>query len=310
MFVIGGAGFIGSNVVDTLMQRGCQVTVYDNLSSGRKQFINQYFGKDGFTFIEGDLSDIEKLKDAMKGFEHVFHFAANPDIARGMVETDLDLREGTILTYNVLEAMRVNNVRRVLYSSGSGVYGEVGAVATPEDYGPLLPISMYGASKLACEGMISAFCHMFDMQAWILRFANVIGARQTHGVCLDFIRKLKKNPQELEILGDGTQSKSYIHIKDCLEAIFLIRQKAREKVNVYNVATDDYIDVTSIANLVVEEMGLKNVQYKYTGGDRGWKGDVPQVRFDLNKLHKLGWRAHYTSPEAVRLSVKEILELG
>ncbi len=310
MFVIGGAGFIGSNVVDTLIQRGCQVTVYDNLSSGRKQFINQYFGKDGFTFIEGDLSDIEKLKNAMKGFEHVFHFAANPDIARGIVETDLDLREGTILTYNVLEAMRVNNVRRVLYSSGSGVYGEVGAVATPEDYGPLLPISMYGASKLACEGMISAFCHMFDMQAWILRFANVIGARQTHGVCLDFIRKLRKNPQELEILGDGTQSKSYIHIEDCLGAIFLITQKAREKVNVYNVATDDYIDVTSIANLVVEEMGLKNVQYKYTGGDRGWKGDVPQVRFDLNKLHKLGWRAHYTSPEAVRLSVREILELG
>jgi len=310
MFVIGGAGFIGSNLVDRLVEKGYQVTVYDNFSSGRKELISQHFGKDGFTFIEEDLSDIEKLKDAMKGFEHVFHFAANPDIARGMVETDLDLREGTILTYNVLEAMRVNNVRRVLYSSGSGVYGEIGAVATPEDYGPLLPISMYGASKLACEGMISAFCHMFDMQAWILRFANVIGARQTHGVCIDFIRKLKKNPQELEILGDGTQSKSYIHIKDCLEAIFLIMHEARERVNVYNVATDDYIDVTSIANLVVEEMGLKNVQYKYTGGDRGWKGDVPQVRFDLNKLHKLGWRAHYTSPEAVRLSVREILELG
>jgi len=310
MFVIGGAGFIGSNLVDALMEKGHQVTVYDNLSSGRKDFISQYFGKKGFTFIEGDLSDMEKLKDAMKDFKHVFHFAANPDIARGIVETDLDLREGTILTYNVLEAMRVNNVRRVLYSSGSGVYGDVGAVATREDYGPLLPISMYGASKLACEGMISAFCHMFDMQAWILRLANVVGGRQTHGVCLDFIRKLKKNPQELEILGDGTQSKSYIHIKDCLEAIFFIRQKAREKVNVYNVATDDYIDVTSIANLVVEEMGLKNVQYKYTGGDRGWKGDVPQVRFDLNKLHKLGWRTHYTSPEAVRLSVREILELG
>jgi len=310
MFVIGGAGFIGSNVVDTLIQRDCEVTVYDNLSSGREEFISQYFGKDGFTFIKGDLSDIEKLKDAMKGFEYVFHFVANPDIARGIIETDLDLREGTILTYNVLEAMRVNNVRRVLYSSGSGVYGEVGAVATSENYGPLLPISLYGASKLACEGMISAFCHMFDMQAWILRFANVIGARQTHGVCLDFIRKLKKNPQELEILGDGTQSKSYIHIKDCLEAMFHIMEKAREKVNVYNVATDDYIDVTSIANLVVKEMGLKNVQYKYTGGDRGWKGDVPLVRFDLNKVHKLGWEARYTSSQAVRLSVREILGLG
>ena len=308
-FVTGGAGFIGSNLVDALIEKGHQVTVYDNLSSGKKEFISQHSGKREFEFIQGELSDIEKLKNVMRGCECIFHFASNPDIARSMVETDLDLREGTILTYNVLEAMRVNNVRRVLYSSGSGVYGDVGAIATPEDYGPLLPISMYGASKLACEAMISAFCHMFNMQAWIFRFANVVGGRQTHGVCLDFIRKLKKNPQQLEILGDGTQSKSYIHIKDCLEAMLFTMQEANEKVNVYNVATDDYIDVTSIANLVVEEMGLKNVQYKYTGGDRGWKGDVPQVRFDLNKLHKLGWRAHYTSSEAVRLSVKEILGL-
>ena len=309
-FVTGGAGFIGSNLVDALIEKGHQVTVYDNLSSGKKEFISQHSGKREFEFIQGELSDIEKLKNVMRGCECIFHFAANPDIARSMVETDLDLREGTILTYNVLETMRVNNLRKILYSSGSGVYGDVGAIATPEDYGPLLPISMYGASKLACEAMISAFCHMFDMQAWIFRFANVVGGRQTHGVCLDFIRKLKKNPQQLEILGDGTQSKSYIHIKDCLEAMLFTMQEAKEKVNIYNVATDDYIDVTSIANLVVEEMGLKNVQYKYTGGDRGWKGDVPQVRFDLNKIHKLDWEAQYTSSEAVRLSVKEILELG
>ncbi len=308
-FVTGGAGFVGSNLVDALMQRGYEITVYDNLISGRKEFISQHFDKDGFKFIKGDLSDIEKLKDVMRGFEYVFHFASNPDIARSMVETDLDLREGTILTYNVLEAMRVNNVKRILYSSGSGVYGDVGAVATPEDYGPLLPISMYGASKLACEGMISAFCHMFNMQAWIFRFANVVGGRQTHGVCLDFIKKLKKNSQELEILGDGTQSKSYIYVKDCLEAMLFIMQEAKEKVNIHNVATGDYLDVTSIANIVVEEMGLNSVQYKYTGGDRGWKGDVPLVRFNLNKIHKLGWKARYTSSEAVRLSVKEILGL-
>jgi len=210
VFVTGGAGFIGSNIVDALMEKGYEVTVYDNLSSGKKDFIRQHFGKDGFKFIEGDLSDIKKLKDVMRGFECVFHFASNPDIARGMVETDLDLKEGTILTYNILEAMRINSVRRILYSSGSGVYGDVGAVATSEDYGPLLPISMYGASKLACEAMISAFSHMFNMQAWIFRFANVVGGRQTHGVCLDFIKKLKKNSKELEILGNGTQSKSYI----------------------------------------------------------------------------------------------------
>lgn len=308
-FVSGGAGFIGSNLVDRLVEKGYQVTVYDNLSSGRKEFISQHFGKDGFTFIEGDLSNIEKLKDVMKGFEYVFHFAANPDIAKAMTMTDLDLREGTILTHNILEAMRVNNVRGIIYSSGSGVYGDVGPLPVAEDYGPLLPISLYGASKLACEAMISAFCHLFNMQTWILRFANVVGARQTHGVCLDFVRKLKKNPQELEILGDGTQSKSYIHIKDCLEAIFLIMEKARERVNVYNVATEDYIDVTSIAHIVIKKMRLKNVEYKYSGGDRGWKGDVPLVRFDLDKLHRLGWRARYTSSQAVRLSVREILEL-
>ncbi len=309
MFVTGGAGFIGSHVVDALIQRGNKVIVYDNLSSGKKDFMSQHFGRREFKFIQADLSDIEKLKNVMRGCECIFHFASNPDIARSMVETDLDLREGTILTYNVLEAMRVNNVRKILYSSGSGVYGDVGAVAIPEDYGPLLPISMYGASKLACEGMVSAFCHMFNMQAWIFRFANVVGARQTHGVCLDFIRKLKKNPQQLEILGDGTQSKSYIYVRDCLEAMLFIMQEANEKVNIYNVATDDYLDVTYIANIVIEEMGLNSVQYKYTGSDRGWKGDVPLVRFNLNKVHKLGWKARYTSSEAVRLSVKEILRL-
>ncbi len=308
-FVTGGAGFIGSNLVDALIEKDYEITVYDNLSSGRKKFISQYFGKNGFKFIQGELSDVEKLKDAMRGSEYVFHFASNPDIARGMVETDLDLREGTILTYNVLEAMRVNNVKKILYSSGSGVYGDVGAVATAEDYGPLLPISMYGASKLACEAMISAFCHMFDIQAWIFRFANVVGGRQTHGVCLDFIKRLKKNPQQLEILGDGTQSKSYIYVKDCVEAMLFLMRESNEKVNIYNVATNDYLDVTSIANIVTEEMGLKNVQYKYSGGDRGWKGDVPLVRFNLNKIHKLGWKARYTSSEAVRLSVKEILRL-
>ncbi len=309
VFVSGGAGFIGSNLVDSLLEKGYQVTVYDNLSSGRKEFVSQHFGKDEFTFIEGDLSDIEKLKDVMKGFDCVFHFAGNPDIAKAMTMTDLDLREGTILTYNILEAMRINNTRRIIYSSGSGVYGDVGALPVAEGYGPLLPISLYGASKLACEAMISAFCHLFNMQAWILRFANVVGARQTHGVCLDFVRKLKKNPQELEVLGDGTQSKSYIHVKDCLEAIFLIVEKAKEKVNVYNVATDDYIDVTSIADTVIKEMRLKNVQYKYTGGDRGWKGDVPLVRFNLDRIHKLGWKARHTSYQAVRLSVREILGL-
>lgn len=307
--VTGGAGFIGSHMVDKLFESGGLITVYDNLHSGKQEFIRQHFRKPNFKFIKGDLLKFDHLNEAMKNQDTVFHFASNADIAKSMIETDLDLKQGTIATYNVLEAMRLNNVKKIVFSSGSGIYGDVGFHKTAENFGPLCPISMYGASKLACEGMISAFCHMFDMQVWIFRFANVVGVRQTHGVCLDFTRKLKKNSQQLEILGDGTQSKSYIYVKDCLEAMLFIIQKTKEKVNIYNIATDDYIDVTSIANIVVEEMGLKNVQYKYTGGDRGWKGDVPLVRFNLNKIHKLGWKARYASSEAVRLSVKEILRL-
>lgn len=305
-FITGGAGFIGSHVVDELLGKG-QVTVFDNFSSGKREYISLHKESTDFRLVQGDLGDLEYLKKTIKGHDVVFHFAANPDIARSMLETDLDLREGTILTYNVLEAMRVNGIRKILYSSGSGVYGDVGTTPTPEDFGPLLPISMYGASKLACEGMISAFCHLYDMQGWIFRFANVVGQRQTHGVGYDFLEKLKKNPKELEILGDGTQSKSYLHVRDVIEAMLFVHQKGSEKINVFNVATSDYIDVTTIAKIVIHEMGLKGVNLRYTGGKRGWKGDVPKVRFNLDKIHKLGWRPLYTSREAVRKSIQEML---
>lgn len=305
-FITGGAGFIGSHMVDELIGQG-RVTVFDNFSSGKREYISLHKESTDFRLVQGDLGDLEYLKKTIKGHDVVFHFAANPDIARSMLETDLDLREGTILTYNVLEAMRVNGIREILYSSGSGVYGDVGTTATPEDFGPLLPISMYGASKLACEGMISAFSHLYDIQGWIFRFANVVGQRQTHGVGYDFIKKLSKNPGELEILGDGTQSKSYLHVRDVIEAMLYVHEKASNRINVFNVATDDYIDVTTIAKIAIEETGLKGVQLRYTGGNRGWKGDVPKVRFNLSKIHKLGWRPLYTSAEAVRKSIQEML---
>ena len=305
-FVTGGAGFIGSHMVDTLIRKS-QVTVFDNFSSGKIEYIARHQKNKKFKLIRGDLGDLDYLQRAVKNHDAVFHFASNPDISRSMVETDLDLREGTILTYNVLEAMRVNGIRDMLYTSGSGVYGDVGTTPTPEDFGPLLPISMYGASKLACEGMISAFSHLYDIRGYIFRFANVVGERQTHGVGYDFIEKLRKNPKELEILGDGKQSKSYIHVKDVINAMLFVYKHAFDRVNVYNIATDDYIDVTMIAKIVIQEMDLKDVKLRYTGGDRGWKGDVPKVRFNLDKIHRMGWRPMYNSREAVRKSIREML---
>jgi UDP-glucose 4-epimerase len=307
-FITGGAGFIGSHMVDALLQRGEKVTVFDNLTSGKLDYISHHCTDKHFEFIRGDLGDLNRLKEAVGGHDFIFHFASNPDIARGMLETDLDLREGIILTYNVLEAMRLNGVKKIIYSSGSGVYGEAGTIPTPENYGPLLPISMYGASKMACEGLISAFCHLFDIQAWIFRFANIVGKRQTHGVGFDFIRRLRKDSTRLKILGDGNQSKSYIHVKDAVDAMLFVLERARDRVNFFNVSTNDYITVTEIAQLVVKELGLENVKFEYTGGDRGWKGDVPSVRFDLNKIKSYGWKATLSSIEAIRKSVREMLK--
>lgn len=307
-FITGGAGFIGSNLVDRLIREGHSVTIYDNFSSGREEFIKHHYKNPLFKCMKGDLLDKDKLVNSIKGHDIIFHFAANPDIAKGMVETDLDLRLGIIATYNIVEAMRINGIMKIAYSSGSGVYGDVGLIATPESFGPLLPISMYGASKLGAEGIISAFCNMFDIQAHVFRFANVVGGRQTHGVGYDFIKKLKKDPSILEILGDGSQSKSYIHISDVIDAMLFAIKNSNDKVNLFNIATDDYITVNEIAKIVVEEMGLKDVKFRYKGGKRGWKGDVPIVRFDLKKIHNLGWKAKYNSGEAFRLSIKTLLK--
>ena len=305
-FVTGGAGFIGSNMVDALISRG-PVTVYDNLSSGQLSFLARHEDNPDFTLIKGEVGDLESITRAMEGHDVVFHFASNPDIARGMRETYLDLKEGALLTYNVLEAMRLTGAQAILYASGSGIYGDVGSRATAEDFGPLLPISMYGAGKLAGEGLISAFCHMFDIRGYIFRFANVVGERQTHGVGYDFIRKLREDPRELKVLGDGSQSKSYIHVSDVVRAVLFIYEHAQDKVNIYNVATDDYINVKKIVEIAIAQMGLEDVRIDYSGGDRGWKGDVPVVRFNLDKIHKLGWRAEYNSEEAIKLSIQEML---
>jgi len=305
-FVTGGAGFIGSHLVDRLVNMGA-VTVYDNLSSGKKEFIEQHLAREGFQLIEADLLDFDALKKEMAGHDCVFHLAANPEARAGIEDTDLDLKQGTITTYNVLEAMRLNGIKKIVFASSSTVYGEPPPEPVHEDYGPLQPISLYGASKLACEGLISAFCHLFNMQAWIFRFANVVGSRTTHGVIFDFINKLRQNPKELEILGDGTQEKPYIHAEDCVDGILHGFQHSNNQVNVFNLGCSSTTKVSIIAQMLAEEMGLLDVKFKYTGGNRGWPGDTPQVRFNISKMGKLGWKPKYTSDEAVRKAIKDIL---
>ncbi|MEY2489231.1 MAG: UDP-glucose 4-epimerase [Verrucomicrobiota bacterium] len=299
-FVTGGAGFIGSHLVGHLLksEETERVVVYDNFTSGQRN----YLPDDGRLFVaEADLKDAERVREAMVGSDTIFHLAANPDIAKAITQPDIDFWEGTYLTQNVLEGMRQTGAARIFYTSGSGVYGEDPAVDFPENHGPCIPISTYGASKLASESLIAAYCHMFGLVARVFRFANVVGPRQTHGVGYDFVRRLKNDPTVLRILGDGTQKKSYIHVDDVLEAIFLVAAKATEPYEVFNVATEDYVTVRQIADLAVATVGLRSeqVRYDFTGGDRGWKGDVPIVRFDCSKIKALGWRNRRSSAKAL-----------
>jgi UDP-glucose 4-epimerase len=307
-FITGGAGFIGSHLVGTLLKRGGteELVVYDNFTSGQRRYLASHAGDTRLHIVEGDIKDLKKLTEAMAGTDTVFHLAANPDIAKAVVRPDIDFWEGTYLTQNVLEAMRTNGIKAIFYTSGSGMYGENPHVYFTESYGPCFPISTYGASKLACEALISAYCYMFDIVGRAFRFANVVGPRQTHGVGYDFIRRLQQDPTRLRILGDGTQSKSYIHIEDALAAIFAAAEHCDRKFDVFNVATDDYITVKEIADLAVLESGLdpSQVRYEFTWGDRGWKGDVPVVRFDVTRIKSLGWRTKRNSKEAVQDAIR------
>jgi UDP-glucose 4-epimerase len=306
-FVTGGAGFIGSHLADSLMKNGHSVTIYDNLSSGDKRFIQPHLNNNNFSFIKADLLDLKRIKKEIHDHDVVFHLAANPHVRLGETQTDLDLNQGIIATYNVLEAMRQNNIRKIVFSSSSVVYGETQEPSLPETYGPTLPISLYGAGKLGAEGLISAFCGTFDFQTWIYRFANVVGSRGTHGVIVDFIEKLRKNSHELEILGDGKQCKPYLYVSDCVDGILFGFTHADEKTNLFNLSCDTTTTVARIAEMVTEEMGFKNVSFRFTGGIRGWKGDVPRFQLDAQKINKLGWKATLSSDEAVRKAIRDIL---
>jgi UDP-glucose 4-epimerase len=314
VLVTGGAGFVGSHLVDALLGRGFRVRIVDNLSGGSLENIKCWFGDFRFEFVEGDLKDPEIAFKSVDGVDLVFHLAANPDVRLGEVDPPVDFDENLLVTFNVLEAMRKSEkARRVVFASTSTVYGEADVFPTCEDYGPLLPISVYGAAKLGCEGLISSYCHTFGFSGVLLRFANVVGARAKHGVIVDFVRKLRQNPEELEILGDGKQKKSYLHIKNLVGAFFAILpclEKAGS-VEAFNVGSLDWVDVKRIAEIVCEEMGVKpKFRFNNVLGDgRGWKGDVKVMRLCVEKLMGLGWKPDLNSEEAIRLGCREILQM-
>jgi UDP-glucose 4-epimerase len=310
--VVGGAGFIGAHFVDRLLADHSVevVRVYDNFSSGREWHLSSHQDDPRLEVIVGDVADLESLTKSMAGIETVIHLASNPDIARAATEPAVDFDQGTLLTHHVVEAMRRAEVQRILYASGSGVYGDLGVVEPDEDYGPLVPISTYGASKLAGEALIASYCYMFDLIGVACRFGNVVGPRQTHGVGFDFVRRLLAEPTELTILGDGSQSKSYVHVSDVMDAVLLAATAAPRPFAVFNVATGDYITVREIAELAVEAVGLEpdSTIFTYTGGDRGWRGDVPVVRLNTDRIRALGWANARTTKQALADSLAAMLD--
>ncbi len=308
IIVTGGAGFIGSHLVDKLLSNGNQVTVIDNLSSGRMEFLGTHTTDKNFKFIKTDLLDLENLKKTIKGSDMIFHLAANPDVRLGAENTRIHLEQNIITTYNLLEAMRINKQKNIAFTSTSTVYGEASIIPTPENYGPLIPISLYGASKLACEALITSYCHTFDMKSWIFRFANIVGPRGTHGIIIDFINKLRKDPQALEILGDGQQRKSYLHISDCVDAMLFAVKNSHDMANIFNIGSNDTINSSQIGESIVTEMNLKNVVFSYTGGTRGWKGDVPRMLLSIEKLQELGWKPTHNSKSSVVAAARSLLK--
>ena len=306
-FITGGAGFLGSNLANTVLDRGLgQVTVFDNFLTGRREYLNARPSSD-LSVIEGDVADTAAVAAAVARHDVVFHLAANSDIARAASDPLVDFDNGTRLTQSLLEAMRTTGVRRVLFTSGSGVYGEVPPTPVPEDFTPLIPISTYGASKLASETLISAYCHMFGFVGTVFRFANVVGPHMTHGVSHDFARRLHADPTRLRILGDGNQSKPYIHTDDVVAAMLFLLARQNSGYEYFNVGSQDHLLVREIADIVVAEMGIKDVAYEYSGGARGWRADVPVYRLDTSKIRKLGWGNQKSSREAVVAAVRSLL---
>lgn len=310
ILVFGGAGFIGSALAGKLLSEGNEVTVFDSLYTGKMGNLAFCNGKKEFHFIKGDMRKLDEVKKAVNGQDFIYHLAANADIRGGMENTFLDFEYNAITAYNCLEAMRLADVKKMAFTSSSAVYGEPSVFPTPENYGPLRPTSLYGASKLAAEAYVSAFCEDIGMQSWVFRFVNILGSANNHGVVGDFIRKLQSDPKKLVILGDGKQRKSSVYISDCLSGMEYAIMHGKQTTNIYNIGHDDWVYVDQIADEVVAAMGLSTVEYAHTGGKRGWTGDMPFVFLDNRKLRSTGWRPTMNSQQAVRRAAEEMLAKG
>jgi UDP-glucose 4-epimerase len=307
--VTGAAGFIGCHFTETLLEEGAAVTGYDNLSLGKKEWLDSSLTHPHFKFREADLLDYETLREAVAGHDVVVHLGANTNIPKGSLDPRLDLDNCMVATVNLLEAMRETDVRQLLFASSASVYGEQwGSQPLKEDLGPLLPISRYAAAKLGCEAFISASTHLFDLQAWIFRFGNVVGGRMGHGVVYDFVRKIRHNPAALEVLGDGKQEKNYFLVEDCVNGMLFTFDAVRDRAcDVFNLGNESSTKVTKIAQIVIEEMGLTDIRVAYAGGKRGWPGDQPVVLYNTSKMKQLGWQPRHSSDEAVRIAARRLL---
>jgi UDP-glucose 4-epimerase len=297
-FITGGAGFIGSNLVDRLLSNGNVVVAYDNFSTGFSEFLSNAQQNKNFTLITGDLLDTETLSDAMKRCDLVFHLAANADVRFGTDHPSKDLHQNTIATFNVLESMRRNAIKQIVFSSTGSVYGEASVIPTPEDAPFPTQTSLYGASKLAGEGLISAYCEGFEFRSWIFRFVSVLGERYTHGHIFDFYKQLLGHPERLDILGDGHQKKSYLHVQDCIDAMCIAIRKSREKVNIFNLGTDEYVEVNDSIRWICSHLDF-DPGLHFTGGQQGWIGDNPFIFLDCQKMRSLGWRTKYSIKEGI-----------
>lgn len=297
-FVTGGAGFIGSNLTDRLLQDGHAITVFDNFSTGQERFLEKAQTFPKFTLVRGDLLDLDLLTRAMCGADFVFHLAANADVRFGLDHPRKDLEQNTVATYNVLEAMRANGIKLIAFSSTGSVYGEAAVIPTPEDAPFPVQTSLYGASKLAGEGLIAAYCEGFDFQSWIFRFVSILGERYTHGHIFDFYKQLKVDPTILRVLGNGKQRKSYLYIQDCLDAMLVAFEKATDKVNIFNLGVDGYCEVNDSIRWISQKLGIKP-QVNYSGGDRGWIGDNPFIFLDTAKIRSLGWSPKHSIRDGV-----------
>jgi UDP-glucose 4-epimerase len=307
VLVTGGAGFIGSHLVDELARLGCDVIVYDNLSSGFKSHLDHAVETGRVSLVEGDILDLPRLTRAMEGVSTVFHLAANADVRGGVRNTSVDLEQNIVGTHRVLEAMRQTGATEIVFTSSATVYGEPEVFPTPEDYAPL-QTSLYGASKLAAEAMIQAYGEYFGIRSFSFRFVSWIGERYSHGVVYDFVNKLRSNPRELEILGDGNQIKSYLHVGDGVRGIFLAIRNLPGLKNVLNLGHEECMNVKELAEIVCEEMGLRDVRFRYTGGVRGWLGDSPFVHLDISRMKAAGFSPQISIETGIRRTVRYLLE--